>query len=211
MQTQGDWLQSSCFTLLEGVLWAEASRILIQQNWCEHALPRPESLCLRAAASLVCFGSPTHNSSEEHRVLRVVSPHQRYIHPEAVSVITFGKSAFADGIYLRISACNHPGLGWGPHLMTGVLMRQRRRDTKRRQPCENKGRNCRDMATSQGAPRTANNCPKWGERLGHILSQSLTKECGPTGTFFKSFIYVIIIFGHAGSLLLCRLFSSCSK
>lgn len=114
-QTQGDWFQSSCFTLWEGVLWAEASRILIQQNWCEHALPRPESVFVWGLPPLfVCFGSPKHNSSEEHRVLWVVSPHQRYTHPEAVSVITFGKSAFADGIYLRISACNHPGFGMGP-------------------------------------------------------------------------------------------------
>lgn len=95
--------------------------LLYWKGSCELRLPEYSSNrtdmsmhCLGQNLSLSVLAPQKHNSSEERRVLWVVSPHQRYIYPEAVSVIAFGKSAFADGIYLRISACNHPGFGMGP-------------------------------------------------------------------------------------------------
>ena len=40
----------------------------------------------------------------------MVPPRKRYIHPESVTMILFGKSVFANVIMLKISRWDHPGL-----------------------------------------------------------------------------------------------------
>lgn len=74
---------------------------------------------------------------------------------EAVNVTTFGKKVFAEVIKIRISRRDHPGLSKQDlFLMTSCPYKiHKRRDKRRRRPCEDGHSTGSDAATSQGMSR----------------------------------------------------------
>lgn len=71
-----------------------------------------------------------------------------------MNVTLFGKSVFAD----EIKDLNHPGIHEQVvNQMISILARDRReRETKKhRKPCGDGGKDCSDVAMSQGMPATA--------------------------------------------------------
>lgn len=63
---------------------------------------------------------------------------KRCVHPESANVTLMGKRVAADVIELRLSRCDHPGLGEGGK--PNDKCPYSRRDPQGRQPCGDGGR-----------------------------------------------------------------------
>lgn len=73
-------------------------------------------------------------------------------------MVLFGTKVFSDVIKVRFPRGDNPGLGKALNPMTSVLLRDRKGEdmgSQKRTPCEDKSRDWRDVATSQGMPEAS--------------------------------------------------------
>lgn len=86
---------------------------------------------------------------------------KRYVHPEPMNGTLFEKRVCAEGSKLRILRWDHLGLGF---LVRNILRREEKERRDRQRRCEDEGRACSDMSTSQEMTSIVGSRQKPGEK-----------------------------------------------